>query len=631
MTLTDLKTLQSAGWDIGNHTSNHINLVEASGVNMIASINNGYDWLVANGFGNTAKYFCYPFTSYNDAVIAEVKKKHILATGGSMNGHFNINDVWDSLNLRYLINAYPTTVLTAETAIDNAITLGIPLVLIFHNIVDSDATGENYLTENFYLISDYLKTKQDAGLLDVITFSDYYNALRPYAVGTNNIDIGAGATIYADGRFENTGTASGNTASLSITPIGGFGTSDWFQYMDISIDTWDTTGNKNKQWTATSTSGDFLTHATSTINTIGDLGPNTYYQFKLDGTASTTAIVNNSQCTNGVCLSDSSGNLTFTYQGGYSTHTFALEKDVTGPSAFTLSSPNNNSSVSTRPNLSWNATSDSESGLAKYQLYINNTLNRDNISSSAVSITPASDLTCGGYTWFIRAIDNAGNITDSNTYNMALLCGGGLPVRSPSTPTAYQTYDPTTGETTTGKAPAQSAPVATSPTTPVNSNTTIDLISNIIQEAKDIIADKINSLSNFISKGTASTLVLGEGERKGVIESFKSAFGKTPSTETDWEDVIKIANGRWPGQIKAETEKNAETVFKKIYLRNPDRTNARDDAAITVIAYGLRPANRNLESEKKAIGFFKNIYSYSPKTATAWDVVRAIAYSGSTR
>ncbi|MFA5745147.1 MAG: polysaccharide deacetylase family protein, partial [Candidatus Paceibacterota bacterium] len=357
MTLTDLKTLQSAGWDIGNHTSNHINLVEASGVNMIASINNGYDWLVANGFGNTAKYFCYPFTSYNDAVIAEVKKKHILATGGSMNGHFNINDVWDSLNLRYLINAYPTTVLTAETAIDNAITLGIPLVLIFHNIVDSDATGENYLTENFYLISDYLKTKQDAGLLDVITFSDYYNALRPYAVGTNNIDIGAGATIYADGRFENTGTASGNTASLSITPIGGFGTSDWFQYMDISIDTWDTTGNKNKQWTATSTSGDFLTHATSTINTIGDLGPNTYYQFKLDGTASTTAIINNSQCANGICLSDTDGNLSFTYVGGYSTHTFALTKDTTAPASFTLTAPANNDGISKGGTLSWTASS----------------------------------------------------------------------------------------------------------------------------------------------------------------------------------------------------------------------------------------------------------------------------------
>jgi len=67
------------------------------------------------------------------------------------------------------------------------------------------------------------------------------------------------------------------------------------------------------------------------------------------------------------------------------------------------------------------------------------------------------------------------------------------------------------------------------------------------------------------------------------------------------------------------------------YLRDPNRTNAHDDAAVTVMAYGLRPAGRNLDSEKAAIKYFKAIYGYTPSAATAWDVVRAIAYSGSTR
>jgi len=66
-------------------------------------------------------------------------------------------------------------------------------------------------------------------------------------------------------------------------------------------------------------------------------------------------------------------------------------------------------------------------------------------------------------------------------------------------------------------------------------------------------------------------------------------------------------------------------------LRNPDKTNAHDDAVITVMAYGLRPANRNLEIEKAAIKTFKAICRYIPSTATAWDVVRAIAYSGAKR
>jgi len=140
-----------------------------------------------------------------------------------------------------------------------------------------------------------------------------------------------------------------------------------------------------------------------------------------------------------------------------------------------------------------------------------------------------------------------------------------------------------------------------------------------------------NALNNFIAYGTDTTLKLGEGERAGVVNSYKSAFGKLPTTETEWSDAIKIANGRWPSETSKKTETNAEKAFQKIYLRAPDRTNPHDDAAVVVMAYGLRPADRNLNSEKAAIKSFRAIYGYNPKTATAWDIVRAIAYSGAKR
>jgi hypothetical protein len=139
------------------------------------------------------------------------------------------------------------------------------------------------------------------------------------------------------------------------------------------------------------------------------------------------------------------------------------------------------------------------------------------------------------------------------------------------------------------------------------------------------------SLSGFISYGTASTKILGASERAGVVNSFKSAFGKLPTKEADWSDVIKIANGRWPTQRSKTAEERANINFKIIYKRQPDRKNVHDDAAITVMAYGLRSAKRNLGSEKTAIKSFKAIYSYNPVKATAWDAVRAIAYSGAKR
>lgn len=156
-------------------------------------------------------------------------------------------------------------------------------------------------------------------------------------------------------------------------------------------------------------------------------------------------------------------------------------------------------------------------------------------------------------------------------------------------------------------------------------------IVNKIISGNNISPANINKIINFVTYGTQSTAGLGAGERGGVVNSFKSAFGKLPETEEDWNDVIKIANGRWPGKTNANAEDRAKNNFKIVYKREPDRSNPHDDAAITVMAYGLRPANRNLESEKNAIKFFKAIYGYNPEKATAWDVVRAIAYSGATR
>jgi hypothetical protein len=146
-----------------------------------------------------------------------------------------------------------------------------------------------------------------------------------------------------------------------------------------------------------------------------------------------------------------------------------------------------------------------------------------------------------------------------------------------------------------------------------------------------VTADAQHALTNFISYGTPTTKILGAGERAGVINSYKSAFGKLPKTEAEWNDVIKIGNGRWPSEINKQSEINASAAFEKIYKRKADRKNPNDDAAITVIAYGLRPAKRNTDSEKAAIKSFKAIYGYEPKTAVAWDIVRAIAYSGAKR
>ncbi len=611
-------------------------------------------------------------------------------------------------------------------------------------------------TNDFTL--NYLSPAIDAGT-DVSLTTDYdsnsiyglpdigaYEYQPPYTIGTDNIPTTGSIRIYSDGKYRmKTASSTADTISFSITPPEGSYYSTTTQYMDITIDSWLTTGTKNKQWTATSTAGDFLTHATSTLYTIGDLSPNTYYTFKLDSTATTTAITG-TNCTDGVCLADSNGEIIFTYSGGYSTHTFALEQDVTGPNSFVLSSPASNSLISATPTLSWGASSDSESGLSYYQLYIDGSLDTDNISGT--SVNPASSLSCGNHTWYIRAYDNNENYTNSNTFNLTMVCGGGLPsaaymppappVSSPENPQGgfkvlvndgieitnnrvvsllfivgpdtvdmaisedpafknvslepyqnqkewtlsegdgqkivyvkfYNKYGQATTPIATAITLAESkfstiaAPAAVATDSEGNisleqieNDATIIITGDVNQLIAEIgakrdlfveanysrtIVEKIvkdtemsdqtrNAITNFVAYGTKTTQLLGAGERAGIVNSFKTSFGKLPTTQEDWFDIIKIANGRWPNQRSKTAEDRATINFRQVYLRNPDLTNPLDDAAITVMAYGLRPADRNLNSEKTAIKSFKAIYGYTPSTATAWDVIRAIAYSGAKR
>ncbi len=158
------------------------------------------------------------------------------------------------------------------------------------------------------------------------------------------------------------------------------------------------------------------------------------------------------------------------------------------------------------------------------------------------------------------------------------------------------------------------------------------IFKRIIDSIKHNISDlQRHRIAYFVHFGTQTTIRLGAGERAGSFSSYLSAFGDIPNSKQDWQDIIKIANGRWPSRLNAKSEFGAKKRFKKIYLREANMDDPHDNAAVTVMAYGLRPANRNMNTEKAAIVIFKNIFKYNPKNAVDWDAVRAIAYSGATR
>ena len=154
---------------------------------------------------------------------------------------------------------------------------------------------------------------------DVIAKFAEYLYYTKNTMGTDKINIGSGARIYADGKFRNLGTVNSSTADLSVTPQTGlFNSSNKSYWLDITnITNWTTT---HKAWTESNAAAGL----TNTLHTIGDLEPNKQYYVKLDNVIGQNITGDN--CANGVCTSNTSGEITFTYTGTYSYHTFDVEK-----------------------------------------------------------------------------------------------------------------------------------------------------------------------------------------------------------------------------------------------------------------------------------------------------------------
>ncbi|MGH2661890.1 MAG: S8 family serine peptidase [Actinomycetota bacterium] len=95
-------------------------------------------------------------------------------------------------------------------------------------------------------------------------------------------------------------------------------------------------------------------------------------------------------------------------------HTITVDVDETPPSSPGLVAPVGGTTVNTdSPTFTWNPSTDSETGISKYQLMVDGSVSRDGIGSGTTSTTPGAPLIEGAHTWAIRAFDGVGNFADS--------------------------------------------------------------------------------------------------------------------------------------------------------------------------------------------------------------------------
>jgi len=140
-----------------------------------------------------------------------------------------------------------------------------------------------------------------------------------------------------------------------------------------------------------------------------------------------------------------------------------------------------------------------------------------------------------------------------------------------------------------------------------------------------------NNINYFITYGTPTTKKIGAAERASILSSYLLAYSKLPVSSAQWLDLLKISQGYFPAAVSASAETQAKKEFVKIYKRAAVVTNSLDYSAIKMIAYGVRTLNRNTKSEQTATVKFRSVYGHAPVNTLAWNIVRAIAYSGVTK
>lgn len=239
-----------------------------------------------------------------------------------------------------------------------------------------------------------------------------YEYQPPHTMVTNKIDIGAGARVYGNGKFRDKNTITASEADLSITPTSGFVAGVYTAWLDIANISWSNTGTHHKSWQESNA----IAGLTNTIHTVGDLEANKYYKVTVDSTANN---LTGSSCSTidgtYVCKSNSSGKITFTYTGTYSTHTFDVEEgDNSGPTISNISS----SSSSNSATISW-TTDESSTSRVDYGFttnYVSTVEDTNMVTDHSVGLTNLAS--CTQYHYRVYSKDAYGNdrFSTDNTF-----------------------------------------------------------------------------------------------------------------------------------------------------------------------------------------------------------------------
>jgi peptidoglycan/xylan/chitin deacetylase (PgdA/CDA1 family) len=170
MTLAQLKTLQSNGWDISNHTWDHPYLSALTDAQIEAEFYQSKQWLLTNGFTKGANDMALPHGDYNDDHVLPIARKYFRSVR-TINHQVETYPAADPYRLRTFYILSSVTLAQAKTAVDQAIANKEWLLFTFHDLESPTTAPESWLPADFQSLVAYV----NASGATVKTVADVFN------------------------------------------------------------------------------------------------------------------------------------------------------------------------------------------------------------------------------------------------------------------------------------------------------------------------------------------------------------------------------------------------------------------------------------------------------------------------
>ncbi len=179
MNVTQLNTIYNQyGWDIGNHTVTHPNDGNLTDQTTLQKLTTEYkdcqDWIISNKWDRGAYHVCYPSGMFSDPLISILKGMGVKTGRATIDGLQTIPVAnYYKLPVQYVEGG---NVADVESFISSAVTSGSTAILMIHKV---EVNSGNLVIKksDFQTIVNYAKLFVDKSQLEVMTISDWYNAL----------------------------------------------------------------------------------------------------------------------------------------------------------------------------------------------------------------------------------------------------------------------------------------------------------------------------------------------------------------------------------------------------------------------------------------------------------------------